>query len=82
MARIPQPSLFSWRDIDTASDLDRLRLVLEVLPDEELVSFLEKHRGKGRDDFPIRPVWNVLLAGIVYQHKSAGGGLQGDLLGR
>lgn len=71
MAKIPQPSLFSWKEIDAASDLDRLRLVLEVLPDEELVSFLEEQRGKGRDDYPVRPVWNALLAGIIYQHRSS-----------
>jgi hypothetical protein len=42
MARIPQPYLFGWKEIDAASDLDRLRLVLDVLPDEDLVSFLEE----------------------------------------
>jgi hypothetical protein len=31
---------------------------------------LEKERGKGRDDYPIRAVWNSILAGIVYQHSS------------
>jgi hypothetical protein len=71
LAKIPQPSLFSWKEIDAASDLDRLSLVLDVLPDEELVSFLETHRGRGRDDYPIRPVWNAMLAGIIYQHKSS-----------
>lgn len=71
MARIPQPFLFSWKEIDEASDLDRLILVLSVLADEKLVSFLEQKRGKGRDDYPIRPMWNALLAGIVFQHKNA-----------
>lgn len=71
MARIPQPFLVSWKEIDEASDLDRLILVLSVLADEKLVSFLEQKRGKGRDDYPIRPMWNALLAGIVFQHKNA-----------
>lgn len=73
MATIPQPSLFNWRQIDTASDLDRLRLVLEALSlhDEPLVFFLEQRRGRGRDDYPVRPMWNALIAGIVFQHKSA-----------
>ena len=31
---------------------------------------LEEERGRGRGDYPIRPVWNPLLAGIVYQHES------------
>lgn len=71
MAIIPQPFLFSWEEIDEASDLDRLRLVLGALPDEALVSFLEERRGRGRDDYPIRPMWNAVIAGIVFQHPSA-----------
>lgn len=71
MATIIQPYMFSWKDIEADSDLSRLRLVLSVLPDEGFVSMLEQHRGRGRDDYPIRPVWNALLAGIVFQHPSA-----------
>ena len=70
MATIPQPYLFSWKEIDEASDLDRLRLVLAALPDEKLVTFLEQRRGRGRDDYPVRPMWNALLAGVVFQHKN------------
>ena len=71
MASIPHPYLFSWREIEAASDLGRLRLVLSVIPDEKLVRFLEGRRGKDRDDYPIRPCWNALLAGVVFQHPSA-----------
>jgi hypothetical protein len=71
MASIAQRSLFSWREIDASSDLARLDLVLDALPDEALVRALERQRGKGRDDYPIRPMWNALLAGVVFQHQSA-----------
>ncbi len=71
MARIPQPFLFSWREIDAASDLCRLKLVMKVVPDEKLVRHLESLRGKGRNDYPVRPMWNALLAGVVFQHVSA-----------
>jgi len=71
MATVPQPWLFNWQQIDVASDLDRLKLVLSALPDEQLVCFLEQQRGNGRDDYPIRPMWNALMAGIVFQHVSA-----------
>lgn len=71
MATIPQPSLFSWQQIDASSDLHRLRLVLAALPDEPLVRLLEQRRGRGRDDYPVRPMWNALIAGIVFQHPSA-----------
>lgn len=70
MATILQPSLFSWQEIDACSDLDRLDLVLSVLPDEHLMSLLEQDRGKGRNDYPVRVIWNTLLAGIVFQHPS------------
>jgi hypothetical protein len=73
MASIPQPSLFNWQQIEAGSDLDRLSLVLSVMPDEQFVRVLEKHRGRGRDDYPIRPCWNALIAGIVFQHESAAG---------
>jgi hypothetical protein len=70
MAIIPQGNLFSWKEIDELGDLERLRLVIEHLPDEELMLTLEGHRGRGRDEYPVRAVWNSLLAGIVYQHPS------------
>ncbi len=70
MAMIAQSKLFSWREVEVRSDLDRLTLVLEVLPDEGLMRELEAHRDKGRDDYPVRAVWNSLLAAVVYEHAS------------
>ena len=70
MAKLLVPYLFKWQDVEAKSDLERLRVVLEYLPDEALMKKLEARRDKGRDDYPIRPVWNSVLAGIVYQHKS------------
>jgi len=70
MATIPQGRLFSWKEIEARSDLDRLGMVLGVIPDEALMRELEVYRGKGRDDYPVRAVWNSLLAGVVYQHVS------------
>jgi hypothetical protein len=70
MAIIPRRSLFSWKNVETKSDLDRLQLVLDALPDEELMQKLERQRGRGRDDYPVRATWNSLVAGIVFQHES------------
>ncbi len=70
MAIIPQKRLFCWEEIENLGDLERLALVLRYLPDEELMRALEKERGRGRDDYPIRAVWNSLLAGVVYEHAS------------
>jgi len=45
-------------------------MLLKYLPDEKLMKALEAHRKRGRDDYPVRAVWNSILAGIVYQHQS------------
>src|SRR5690625_1586257 len=70
MAIIPQMSLFSWKDIEDLGDLKRLKLVIEHLPDEELMITLEKQRKNGRNDYPVRAIWNTILAGIVFEHNS------------
>lgn len=70
MAIIPQRQLFSWKEIENLADLERFSLLLKHLPDEELMGALEHERGKGRDDYPVRAMWNSILAGIVYQHPS------------
>jgi hypothetical protein len=68
MAIIPQRSLFSWEEIEELGDLERLMLVMEYLPDEELMRRMERQRGQGRDDYPVRAVWNSVLAGVVFGH--------------
>jgi hypothetical protein len=60
----------NWNQIDAASDLERLSLVLEAIPDEVLMKTLEQERGRGRDEYPIRATWNSVLAGVVFQHTS------------
>ena len=70
MAKLMTPYLFTWQEVEARSDLERLRLVLDHIGDEGLMRKLEEHRKWGRDDYPIRPVWNSVLAGIVYQHSS------------
>jgi len=70
MAIIPQQTFFEWTDVEKLGDLERLQLVLEHMPDEELMQTLEKQRGKGRNDYPVRAVWNSILAGVVYQHPT------------
>ena len=61
---------FSWRDVESLPDLERLRLVLDTLPDEEIVAALETGRGRGRNDYPVRTMWRALVAGFVFQHAS------------
>lgn len=65
-----EPSLFSWREVEARSDLERFYLVRDHLPDEQLVQYLEVMRGQGRDEYPVRAMWNAVLAGVVFQHPS------------
>jgi len=71
MAILPQPQLFCWEEIEGLGELARLSLVLEYMPDERLMQLLERKRSQGRDDYPVRGMWNAFLAGIVYQHCSS-----------
>lgn len=70
MAKIIQQKIFSWKDVEESGELDRLKMVIEALPDDALMRALEAERKGRRDDYPIRPVWNSILGGIVYQHAS------------
>ena len=70
MATIPEPSLFRWDCVDQLGDLERLQLVLDAIPDEPLMQLLERQRRNGRNDYPVRPMWNSLLAGFVFGHDS------------
>jgi hypothetical protein len=70
MAKLITPYLFTWQEVEARSDLGRLSLVLDHIGDEGLMKKLEEHRKWGRDDYPVRAVWNSVLAGIVYQHPS------------
>ena len=70
MAKIIQQKIFSWKDVEASGELERLKMVIETMPDDELMKVLEGERKGRRDDYPIRAVWNSILAGIVYQHAS------------
>ncbi len=71
MAIIAQKPIFGWDEIEGLADLRRLQLVLDNLPDEALMVALEAQRGvRGRDDYPVRPMWNALVAGVVFQHPT------------
>ena len=70
MAHILHQHLFFWNEVDHSSDLYRLQLALEYLPDEKIVLELERLRGNGRDTYPVRATWNALLAAVVLQHHT------------
>ncbi len=61
MKIITQLSAFDYEEISILGDLERCKLLLDNVPDEKIVNKLIDIRGKGRNDYPIIPVWNSIL---------------------
>ena len=61
---------FSWDEVDRISDLNRLELVLDALPDGDIICALGAMRKNGRNEYPVSAMWKALIAGIVFQHES------------
>lgn len=68
MTIIPQQRLLGWEEIGKLGDLERLRLVIEYMLDEDLMLKLERILSYG--DFLVRATWNSILAEIVFQHPA------------
>jgi len=73
---ITQPNLMTWQAVEASSDLEKISRVLENLGDEPLMLALEGERKGRRDDYPIRAVWNTMLAGILLGHATMEGFLR------
>jgi hypothetical protein len=43
--------------------------VTPALPDSDLIAAPEAKRGLGRDDYPVIPMRNAIVAGVVFQHE-------------
>lgn len=65
-----QSLLFSWKNVDNLPDLNRFKLALDNLPDDELIAKLTAMRGNGRNDYPVEAMWRLVVAGIVFGHAS------------
>src|SRR4030043_971537 len=64
MGKLLAPYLFTWKEVEAKSDLERLMLGVGHLPDEGLMQKLEEQRKWGRNDYPIRPVWHQAVSGV------------------
>lgn len=56
MKIITQQSIFDYTKIEILGDLERCKLLIENVPDEEIVKELKKMRGKGRNEYPVDSV--------------------------
>jgi transposase len=67
MSYCAQGRLFTFEDFFSEyDDNHRLLLVLESLDDDELIGKLEFKRKGRRDRYPVRMLWQSLIAGKVY----------------
>ena len=67
---ISQYTFADYGEIEILGDLERFALALEGMDDEALMERLEKKRANGRNDYPIRVMWNLTVAMKVFGHRT------------
>lgn len=67
---IIQTPLFDFEAFIAQKGNDRLRMLLEALPAEGLISALEKEHWTGRKGYSVRGMWSALIAGVLRQAHS------------
>lgn len=70
MKSISQISIFDYSEIENLGDLERLKLFLENVDDDDLCKILEEKRKNGRDDYPVRTMLNLIYAIKIFEHRS------------
>jgi len=65
---ISQTSFADYGMIEILGELERFLLALPGMNDEALMLRLEARRGKGRNDYPVRVMWNLIIAMKVFGH--------------
>ena len=63
--------LFAWDRLEDSPSLKTIREFLAVVPDGRLLEGLRAWRGRGRNDYPVRVLWGVLLLQIALRHAHA-----------
>jgi hypothetical protein len=59
-----------YGEIEILGDLERFLLAMLAMDDEELMILLECKRGNGRNDYPVRVMWNLIIAMKVFGHRT------------
>lgn len=62
--------LFAWNALEDSPSIRTIRDFLQAIPDHDLLAALQRERGHGRDDYPVRVLWGVLLLTILLRHVS------------
>lgn len=62
--------LFAWGCLQDSPNLQTLKQLLAAVPDAALLEGLRRHRGRGRNDYPVHVLWGVVLLTIALRHTS------------
>jgi hypothetical protein len=60
--------LFAWSELEGSPSLQTIRAVLSSLPDQALLDGLRQARGCGRNDYPVRVLWGVVVLSVLRRH--------------
>lgn len=63
-------SLFAWNRLDDSPDLQCIQTFFAALPDGPLLDALQHHRGKGRNEYPVRRLWFCALLQPLLRHTT------------
>ena len=69
MANIQQ-ELFTWQAVEASEDLKILQHVVELFADSPLIDKLEEKRAGRQNRYPVRPMFNTVIARFVLGHVS------------
>lgn len=61
--------LFAWDCLEDSPSLKSIAEILRSLPDAKLLEGLRRHRGRGRNDYPVHVLWGVVVLQIVLRHS-------------
>jgi len=62
--------LFAWDCLEDSPSLSTIKKLLASIPDARLLEGLRRHRGRGRDDYPVHALWGVVVLRIALRHPS------------
>lgn len=62
--------LFAWDALEDTPALRTIRSFFETLPDEKVLAGLEQARGRGRNDYPVRVLWRVVVLSKLLRHTT------------
>jgi hypothetical protein len=62
--------LFAWECLEDSPNLSTLKKLLASIPDAKVLEGLRRHRGRGRNDYPVHVLWGVVILRIALRHVS------------